>query len=120
MNKTDLKNDFLKELDGYFMQLSYLQDLDMVDEDILRHNKEMERAPKFTLIIECALMNDYMTTFMRLYDKGKNKNTKTIKNLIKKTYCNIHLFPNSKHDCIKKKLSEFENTINTDTTIVVW
>ncbi|WP_337465567.1 hypothetical protein [Megasphaera sp.] len=84
MNKPDLKNDFLKELDGYFMQLSYLQDLDMVDEDILRHNKEMERAPKFTLIIECALMNDYMTTFMRLYDKGKNKNTKTIKSLIKK------------------------------------
>lgn len=35
MNKPDLKNDFLKELDGYFMQLSYLQDLDMVDEDIL-------------------------------------------------------------------------------------
>lgn len=115
MDKENLKNDFLKELDGYFMQLSYLHDLDAVDKDILKHNKEMERAPTFKLIIECALMNDYMITFMRLYDKDKN--AKTIKKLIEKTNCNIHLFPNSKHDCIKKKLSEFENTMNTNANI---
>lgn len=116
MDKEKLKNDFLKELDGYFMQLSYLHDLDAVDQDIT-HNKEMERAPKFKLIIECALMNEYMMTFMRLYDDDKNQNTKTIKNLINKIICNIHLFPNSKHDCIQKKLNEFRNTMTTDANI---
>lgn len=115
MNKEELKNNFLEELDGYFMQVSYLEDINLVWNDIEDHKKEMSRASQFTLIIECALMNDFMLTFTKLYDKSKK--AKTIQNLIEKTEKNLDLFPSELHDDIRKKLNDFYSSLENDVDI---
>lgn len=108
--KEEMKKNLLEEIDGYFMQLVYLKDLISVDEDINKHKEEMKCAPNFTLIVECALRDSYMLSFMKLFDKSQK--AKTIPNLIKKCKDNISLF--SMPDDVLLKLNEFETKIDED------
>lgn len=108
--KEVMKNNLLKEIDGFFMQLVYLKDLIDVEEDIDDLKEKMKCAPNFTLIVECALIDSYMLAFMKLYDKSEQ--AKTIPNLIKKCKANISLFPSQ--DETLAKLEEFETKICED------
>lgn len=108
--KEEMRVKLVEEIDGYFMQLVYLKDVMSVEEDISDNKEKLKLAPNFTLIVECALVDSYMLTFMKLYDKSEK--TKTIPNLIKKCIANIHLFPSQ--DDILLKLREFEAKINED------
>ncbi len=112
--KEKMKRNLLEEIDGFFMQLVYLKDLINVEEDIDELKEKMQCAPNFKLIVECALVDSYMLTFMKLYDKSEK--AKTIPNLIKKCKENIHLF--SSQDDVLKKLRDFESRINEDEYIV--
>lgn len=103
-------NNLLSEIDGYLMQLVYLQDLMMVEDHLLRLNKKMQDSPNFTLIVNCALIDSYTVTFMKLYDKS-NK-AKIIPNLIKKCKENIELF--SSNSDVFDKLCKFEARLNED------
>jgi len=112
--KEQMKKNLLDEIDGYCMQLVYLKDLISVEEDIDEVREKMQSAPNFSLIVECALVDSYMLTLMKLYDKSEK--AKTIPNLIKKCKNNINLFP-SKEDTLRK-LGEFETKMNEDEYIV--
>lgn len=111
--KEKMIEDFLKELNGYFMQLSYLKDMISVKTDMSLLKEKMQHSPNFTLTVECALSDGYTLALMRLYDKSKE--TKTIPNLIEKCKENIHLFE-SKEDT-KIKLEEFEAKLKDGTPI---
>lgn len=108
--KEVMKRNLLEEIDGYLMQLVYLKDLMSVQEDMDNLNEKMQRAPNFTLIVECALIDSYTLAFMKLYDKSEK--TKSIPNLIKKCKNNIHLFPSNK--VLSDKLEEFENKLREE------
>lgn len=108
--KDEMIQNLLNEIDGYFIQLVYLQDLMSVEKDITELEDKMQNAPNFTLIVKCALIDSFMLAFMKLYDKSEK--TKTIPNLIKKCKKNIHLFSNDKD--VANKLNEFETKLNKD------
>jgi len=110
MQKEKMKNDLLEEINGYFMQLVYMKDLINVSEDVDKYEKNLESAPNFTLIIRCALIDSYMLTLMRLYDKSDK--AKTIPNLIEKCKNNIHLFP-SNNDTLSM-LNKFQEKVSSD------
>ncbi len=124
------KEDMIKDIDGYLMQLVYLKDLLSVEDDIRNNEEKMKCAPNFTLIIESALIDSYILILARLYDKfGKAKNAseetknkpkkpKTIPNLIQECKSYIHLFPSMDNTLLKleefeKGLAERKKTIET-------
>ena len=76
-----MKENLIKDINGYFMQLVYIKDLINVSEDIDKNEKNLKSAPNFALIISCALVDSYMLALMKLYDKSNKANT--IPNLIK-------------------------------------
>lgn len=112
--KEKMRKDLIDEIDGYFMDLVYLEDMMRVEEDIEKNSIEMNNSPNFTLIVRCALSDSYMMTFMKLYDKSQN--TKTIPNLIDKCKKNISLFQSEKK--VDNKLKEFEKKLEEDEYIV--
>ena len=108
-----MKENLLEEIDGYLMQMVYLEDLIFVKEDIQKCREKMQHIPNFTLIVECALTDSYMLLLMRLFEKSKK--TKTIPNLISKCMQNIHLFPDP--ESTKRRLEEFQSKIENDELI---
>lgn len=111
--KEEMKKNLLEDISAYFMQWAYLKDLVNVKKDIRHFQERMQLAPNFTLIIESALVDSYMLSLMRLYDKSDK--AKTIPNLIKRCKENINLFPSKTETLLK--LEEFENKINCDEQI---
>lgn len=109
-----MKENLIKDINGYFMQLVYIKDLINVSEDIDKNEKNLKSAPNFALIISCALVDSYMLALMKLYDKSNKANT--IPNLIKKCKNNIHLFP--LNNDVKNKLNEFQEKIENDEYIL--
>lgn len=105
-----MKENLLKEIDGYLMQMVYLKDLISVKEDLQNCKKKMQHVPNFTLIVECALTDSYMLLLMRLFEKSEK--TKTIPNLIDKCMKNTHLFPDPKEAA--ERLEEFQSKIEND------
>lgn len=105
-----MKNDFLKEVEGYILQLLYTQDLISVLKDIRDLEHKMAAAPNFTLITECALSDSYMLVLMRLYDKSKK--SKNIYSLIEKCKKNSFLFKNKKD--VLSKIDEFQDELEKD------
>lgn len=112
--KEKMKNDFLEDLDGYYMQLVYLKDLCKVSDHVYLSEKELQCAPNFTLITESALVDAAILILMRLYDSSEK--AMTIQNLINKAKKNIHLF--SSQDDTLTKLNEFETELNQDENIL--
>lgn len=108
-----MKDDLVKDIDGYLMQLVYLKDLIAVADDIEKNKEKMQCAPNFTLITKCALIDSYMLVLMKLYDKSNE--AKTIPGLIKKCKSNITLFSSSND--ILQKLCKFEQKIAEDEVI---
>ena len=107
--KVKMTNDLNEELDGYYMQLVYIQDIISVEEDMNKY-PQMKSTPNFTLITKCALSDAYMIALMRLYDDSKQ--AKTIPNLIKKCKDNKNLFLHPEQ--VAEQLDSFANELNTD------
>ena len=105
-----MKNDFLKEVEGYILQLLYTKDLISVLKDIEDLDYKLATAPNFTLITECALSDSYMLVLMRLYDKSKE--SKNIYSLIEKCKKNSFLFKNEKE--VLSKIVEFQDELEED------
>lgn len=105
-----MKNDFLKEVEGYILQLLYTKDLISVLKDIEDLDYKLATAPNFTLITECALSDSYMLVLMRLYDKSKE--SKNIYSLIEKCKKNSFLFKNEKE--VLSKIAEFQDELEED------
>ena len=49
-----MKENLIKDINGYFMQLVYIKDLINVSEDIDKNEKNFNSAPNFALVISCA------------------------------------------------------------------
>lgn len=109
-----MKNDLLKEIDRYFMNLVYLKDLIKVEEHMTQLQELNELAPNFNLIVQCGLIDSYMLCLMKLYDKSSK--AKTIPKLIQKCKEDLHLFCDS--DEVAKKLSYFEGKLQSDEYII--
>ena len=105
-----MKKNLLSEIDGYYMNLVYLKDLIKVEEHLARVSVVNTLAPNFSLVTQCALIDSYMLSLMKLYDKSEK--AKTIPNLIQKCKNNAKLFCSP--DEVSKKLVEWEEKINTD------
>lgn len=112
--KEKMKKEFLEELDGYFMNFVYLKDMIQVEEHISGLQQVNELAPNFNLIVQCALIDSYMLSFMKLYDKSKQ--AKTIPGLIEKSKGYVKDF--RKPDGAIEKLEEFEEKLKNDEDIV--
>lgn len=111
MNQNEvMRNNLLKEVDNYFMQLVYIKDLLNVEKDMCKNKEKLQYAPNFTLIVECALVDSYMMALMKLYDKSKK--AQTIPNLITKCKRNSAIFNNPED--IVFKLIEFEDRLSQD------
>lgn len=113
----EMREALLNEIDGFFMQLSYLKDLISVDDDIFRYKESLDKvSPNFKKMVECALSDSYSLVLMRLYEKTNEKAVRTIPKLIKRCKNNVHLFSSQKD--ILSKLDEFETRIEEDEFIV--
>lgn len=109
-----MKKNLLEEIDGYFMNLVYIKDLMQVYIDIDDSKIMNDKAPNFSLITQCALIDSYMICLMKLYDKSEK--AKTIPNLIKRCEKNLHLFKSP--DDVSNKIKEFENILKKDENVV--
>lgn len=105
-----MRNDFLKEVEAYILQLLYTKDLISVLKDVEDLEHKLATAPNFTLITECALSDSYMLVLMRLYDKSKE--SKNIYSLIEKCKKNSFLFENEK--VVLSKIAEFQDELEED------
>ena len=108
--KEKMKLDILAEIDGYYMNLVYLEDLIKVDKHMETSQSINELAPNFSLIVQCALVDSYMLSLMKLYDKSEK--AKTIPNLIQKCKKNIQLFCSPSE--VSKMLEVFEKKLSND------
>ena len=108
--KEKMKEDLLNDINSYFYQFVYIKDINKVSMDIDNYKTEMQNAPNFKLIIECALYDSLTMALARLYDKSKE--AKTIPKLIEKCKNNISLFPDEKDTL--EHLKEFEDKIAKD------
>ena len=105
-----MKADFEKIIEGYYMQLVYLKDLIAVQEDIENHKEELKKAPNFSLIAECGLIDGYMIAFAKLFDKSEK--AMTIYYLLKKCESNLNLFCDAEK--VKRQIAEYKIRLETD------
>ncbi|WP_338912760.1 hypothetical protein WHY20_04280 [Clostridium perfringens] len=113
-NKELMKLELLNELNEYKKQLMYLKDLNEVYKHMMCLNDERKAiAPNFFLIIEGALIDSYMMSLGRLYDKSKQ--TKTIIKLINRFSSGAALFNNKKE--LLDNLNHFKENIEKDEEI---
>ena len=94
------------------MQLVYLCDLISVEKDLDNNIEVSKRAPNFTLISKCALIDSYMMVLMRLFDTTESSNTKSIPNLIEKCLKCKHLFSNQTD--VEKTLIDYKKRLEND------
>lgn len=121
--KEKMKADLLKDLKGYLLEMAYARDLIEVKSDIRKHQDQMQCAPNFTEIVECALADSYLLVLMKLYDKSHQ--AKTIPNLVEKCKANIHLFPSKEEtlrelEIFEKKMDEDEDIAYAIKTLTTW
>lgn len=108
--KENMIDSFYDEIKGYLMQFVYLEDIRLVYDDLNSKKDMFDNSPNFVLIVESALIDAYMITFMRLYDKSKQ--TKNIPQLIMKCRKNLSLFEDK--ETVEKKLKEFESKLEEE------
>lgn len=111
--KENMIASFQEDVKGYLMQFVYLKDIMLVIEDLDCKKNIFDNSPNFKLIVESALIDACMITFMRLYDKSKQ--TKNIPKLITKCGENLSIFTDK--EVVKNKLKEFELKLKEDVNI---